>query len=212
LEQDLRGVLGVAGDDPGAADEIAAVLATAWAVDFRRATLPSLIYPLLASRLLCRLGRRQQARRLLEDQVPSHRRPGRLLQAMANSGTSLKACALLAAGVVLPDASSLCGQGATWVVDLGRLAGARGPVLELQVLGRLRGVLEAVAGLFDADAGAGQIVLAGAGGPGRGGRPGLPEGPEMCRFARDVLALQARRRAWSRTPGVHLRGADRSAN
>jgi hypothetical protein len=211
IERDLR--LDLDGRDPHhEIPELAAALATAWAVDFGRATLPSLVYPLLASRLLCRLGRRPAAERILRRRVGSGGRADLLLRLMERGGPSLRSCTLLADGILRPEASSLCPRGGAWLVDVGRLAGPADAVLELQLLDRLRRVLEVAADLLDADQGAGLVLLAGAHAPGSAGRQGLPGDGELCRFSRDVLGKTARIRKWKHVPGVHLQPRKWPAN
>lgn len=207
LERDLRAALNGANGVDEAVGEIAAALATAWALDFRRATLPSLVYPLLASRLLCRLGRRGQAEHLLRVRVRAGGRTGMLLKAMEGGGLSLRACTLLADGVLRPAISAICLKGGTWVVDIDRLAGTGDTILELQMLARLRTVLGVAADLFDVDDGFGQLMLDCA-----HVRPGLPRGHELCGIARDVLARAGRDRGWAGIPGVHVQAPGRFAN
>jgi hypothetical protein len=202
LERDLREALGAGEHAQEEMGEIAAALAAAWAVDFRRATVPSLMFPLLATKLLCRLGRREQAARLLHRHVPSAARAELLLRVMDRGGPPLAACALVAAGILRPVPSGLSPGGSAWGVEIDRLAGPVEPVLELQLLARLRRVLEVACDAMAVDGPRGEIRLLMA--AGRGRRPGVPAGAELCRFARDVLGRAARSRGWVRAPVLHL--------
>lgn len=212
IERDLRHDLAGCGTAPDEVPEIAAALATAWVVDFRRATLPSLVYPLLASRLLCGLGRRPEAERILRHRIRTGYRADLLLQVMDRGGPSLSSCTLLADGMLRPAASSLCRRGGSWVVDVGRLAGPVDPVLELQLLDRLRRVLNVAADLFDSEQGAGLILLAEARTPSGARRPGLPGGGELCRFSREILERMTPDRGWREAPEVLVQAAGRLAN
>lgn len=113
--------------------------------------------------------------------------------------------ALLDARVIRPAESSLTGEAPMWVLDLRRLAGPTGVLLELQVAGSLGAVLDCMADVWDDMDGRGVLGLehleALPRGPGRrlGVRRGVNEWLSVC-AAR--LKLIGARRGWTAAPDV----------
>lgn len=203
LVEELRSLLGAESAPADYLDDVAATLATTWALDLGRAPVPSRVFPVLASQLLTRMGHEEEARRLLRSSMP--------WPACAPASDSLRAGISLSLGLLVADgllrpSSSSVGSGPAWVLNMPRLAGPSRPVLAMEFLARLRRAVEAAVEAWAGVGGRGRLLLEGAGALHLQDPAGVPRPGEICAYCRRLLERAALARGWPHTPEVQLSG------